>query len=201
MRNRITDFIIGVVVGMVIMFFIRKPLIKEVKVPFRVEVKVPVIEKVFDTVYTKGKVKIVKEVDTALVGQYKKANDSLKEALFNSAVTVREYKEVFEDSTITITVGANVTGTLNSLIAEYKTKPRVVVLDTTLKVDVPDYSRSFGVYGELGLPTNLGEGGMVEGPPILKVGFDVTNKKNFIYGGSFDTEKRVWIKVGKRFNY
>lgn len=195
MKNNIIGFVVAVLIGMAIMFFIRKPQIKEVKVPFRVEVKVPVIEKVFDTVYPKAKV--VKEVDTSLVEQYKKANDSLKKALFKSAVTVREYKEVFEDSTITITVGANVTGTLNSLIAEYKTKPRVVVLDTTLTVDVPDYSRSISVYGELGMPTIQG----IEASPVFKAGFDISNKRNWIWGGSYDTEKRVWLKLGKKFNF
>lgn len=195
MKNNIIVFVVAVLIGMAIMFFIRKPQIKEVKVPFKVEVKVPVIEKVFDTVYPKAKV--VKEVDTSLVEQYKKANDSLKKALFESAVTVREYKEVFEDSTITITVGAKVTGTLNSLIAEYKTKPRVVVLDTTLTVDVPDYSRSISVYGELGMPTIQ----WTEATPVFKVGFDISNKKNWIWGGSYDTEKRVWLKLGKKFNF
>lgn len=195
MKNNIIGFVVAVLIGMAIMFFIRKPQIKEVKAPFKVEVKVPVIEKVFDTVHPKAKV--VKEIDTSLVEQYKKANDSLKKALFESAVTVREYKEVFEDSTITITVGAKVTGTLNSLIAEYKTKPRVVVLDTTLTVDVPDYSRSISVYGELGMPTIQG----IEDTPVLKVGFDISNKRNWVWGGSYDTEKRVWVKLGKKFNF
>lgn len=201
MKNSITKYVIAVLIGMAIMFFIKKPQVKEVKVPFRVEVKVPVIERVFDTILKPFEVK--KEVvvrDEKLIEKYKKANDSLKEALFNSAVTVREYKEVFEDSTITITVGANVTGTLNSLIAEYKTKPRIIVLDTTLKVKVPDYSRSIGVYGEVGLPTNMNSKSMIS-TPVLKIGFDISNKKNWIYGGSFDTEKRVWIKVGKKFNF
>lgn len=194
-KSKIIGFAVAVLLGMAIMFFIRKPQIKEVKVPFKVEVKVPVIKRVFDTVYPKAKV--VKEVDSSLVEQYKKANDSLKEALFESAVTVREYKEVFEDSTITITVGAKVTGTLNSLIAEYKTKPRVVVLDTTLTVDVPDYSRSISVYGEMGMQTIQG----MEGAPVLKAGFDISNKGNWVWGGSYDTEKRVWLKLGKKFNF
>lgn len=148
MKNNILGFVVAVLVGMAIMFFIKKPQIKEVKVPFRVEVEVPVIEKVFDTVFEPQE--IIKKVvvkNEKLIEEYKKANDSLKEALFNSAVTVREYREVFEDSTITITVGAKVTGTLNSLVAEYKTKPRIIVVDTTLTVDVPDYSRSVVIYG------------------------------------------------------
>mgnify|MGYP001307800176 FL=1 len=198
MKNNILGFVVAVLVGMAIMFFIKKPQIKEVKVPFRVEVEVPVIEKVFDTVFEPQE--IIKKVvvkNEKLIEEYKKANDSLKEALFNSAVTVREYREVFEDSTITITVGAKVTGTLNSLVAEYKTKPRIIVVDTTLTVDVPDYSRSIVVYGEVGMPTMQN----TQAPPVLKVGFDISNKKNWVWGGSYDTEKRVWVKIGKKFNF
>lgn len=198
MKNNILGFVVAVLVGMAIMFFIKKPQIKEVKVPFRVEVEVPVIEKVFDTVFEPQE--IIKKVvvkNEKLIEEYKKANDSLKEALFNSAVTVREYREVFEDSTITITVGAKVTGTLNSLVAEYKTKPRIIVVDTTLTVDVPDYSRSIVVYGEAGMPTMQN----TQAPPVLKVGFDISNKKNWVWGGSYDTEKRVWVKIGKKFNF
>lgn len=198
MKNNILGFVVAVLVGMAIMFFIKKPQIKEVKVPFRVEVEVPVIEKVFDTVFEPQE--IIKKVvvkNEKLIEEYKKANDSLKEALFNSAVTVREYREVFEDSTITITVGAKVTGTLNSLVAEYKTKPRIIVVDTTLTVDVPDYSRSVVIYGEVGMPTMQN----TQAPPVIKVGFDISNKKNWVWGGSYDTEKRVWVKIGKKFNF
>jgi len=198
MKNNILGFVVAVLVGMAIMFFIKKPQIKEVKVPFRVEVEVPVIEKVFDTVFEPQEIiKSVVVKNDKLIEEYKKANDSLKEALFNSAVTVREYREVFEDSTITITVGAKVTGTLNSLVAEYKTKPRIIVVDTTLTVDVPDYSRSIVVYGEAGMPTMQN----TQAPPVLKVGFDISNKKNWVWGGSYDTEKRVWVKIGKKFNF
>ena len=200
MKKDIISYIVVFALGMALMFYIGKPQIKEVKVPFRVEVEVPVIEKVFDTVYKPVEIKktvVVK--NEKLIEEYKKANDSLKEALFNSAVTVKEYKEVFEDSTITITVGANVTGTLNSLIAEYKTKPRVVVLDTTLTVKVPDYNRSISVYGEIGLPTDQTK--QLSVTPIIKLGLDYSNKKNWLYGVSFDSEKRAWFKIGKKFNF
>jgi len=202
MKINIRAFVIGLLIGGIIIFFLKKEQTRVIEVPVRIEVEVPVIEHVFDTVYEPYEV--IKEVevrDEELIAEYEKANDSLKEALFNSAVTVREYKEVFEDSSITITVDAKVTGTLNSLIAEYKTKPRIVVVDTTLSVEVPDYSRSITVYGELGVPLALGTEGATEGAPILKVGLDLSNKKNWVFGGAIDTEKRVWVKVGKKFNF
>jgi hypothetical protein len=196
MKNNIIIFVAGLIVGAGLMYLLRKPEIKEIKVPFKVEVQVPVIQKEFDTIYLPiPKYEIL--VDTTLVEEYKKANDSLKQALFNSAVTVREYEEVFEDSTITITVGANVTGKLNSLVAKYKTKPRVVTVDTTLTVKVPNYNKGITVYGEVGMPTDRYE----PMSPVLKAGFDITNKNNWIWGGSFDTEKRAWFKLGKKFNF
>jgi hypothetical protein len=195
-KNELIALAIGLIIGIIVMYSLRKPEIVEVKVPFKVEVEVPVIEKEYDTIYTPVPEYTVL-VDSSLVEEYKKANDSLKEALYNSAVTVREYEEVFEDSTITITVGANVTGKLNSLVAKYKTKPRVIVLDTTLSVEVPNYRRGITFYGELGVPTPKG----VEMPPVLKGGFDITNKNNWVWGASYDTEKRVWVKLGKKFNF
>jgi hypothetical protein len=203
MKTGIKWFIVGALIGALVVYLLKNTIIKEVKVPFVVEVEVPIIEKEFDTIFLEGRPihNIVRVVDSSLVEKYRAANDSLRRELFNSAVTVREYQEVFEDSTITITVGANVTGTLNSLIAKYKTKPRVVVVDTTLTVEVPNYNRSISVYGELGLPTKVNELGTINAAPLLKAGFDITTKKNSIWGGSFDTENRVWVKYGKRFNF
>lgn len=197
-KREIIIGLVGILIGAIAMYMLRKPEIKEVKVPFKVEVKVPVIENVFDTIYTPvPEYTVIEVVDTALVDEYKKANDSLREALYKSAVTVRDYKEVFEDSSITITVGANVTGKLNSLVASYKTKPRVITIDTTLTVDVPNYSRGITLFGEVGMSSIQGD----TQPPVFKAGFDISNKKNWIYGGSFDTEKRVWVKLGKKFNF
>ena len=198
MRFDYRAFLVGLVVGSVITFFLTRRIVKEIKVPFKVEVKVPVIEKEFDTVYLPKPIyKPIVVVDTDLVNKYKKANDSLKKELFEKAVTVRDYKEVFEDDIQTITVDINVTGKLNSVFAKYVTKPRTIIIDTLLTVDVPDYSRPISVYGEVGMPTK----NYTQATPVLKAGFDISNKKNLIWGGSFDTEKRVWVKLGKKWNF
>lgn len=198
MKNNIIGFIIGILAGICIMFFLKKPIIKEIKVPFKVEVQVPVIEKEFDTIYEPVPItQIVKVFDTTLVEEYKKANDSLKMKLFESAVTVRDYEETFDDTIQTITVNMNVTGKLNSVFAKYITKPRTVLLDTIITVDVPDYSRSVSLYGEVGMPTQKAS----KSSPVLKAGFDISNKKNWVWGGSFDTEKRAWLKIGKKWHY
>lgn len=198
MKDSLTKYIIVFLIGMALMFTLKQCNTKEIKVPFRVEVEVPVVEVQHDTIYKPNPIPYpVKEVDTTLLEEYKKANDSLKQKLFESAVTVNEYKEVFEDSIQTITVDANVTGKLNSIAVGYKTKPRTIVVDTSLTVEVPENSRSLSPYIETGIPTQIELNPNI----VFKGGIDYTTKKNWTYGLSYDTEKRVWLKIGKRFNF
>jgi hypothetical protein len=66
MKNNIIIFVAGLIVGAGLMYLLRKPEIKEIKVPFKVEVQVPVIQKEFDTIYLPiPKYEIL--VDTTLV--------------------------------------------------------------------------------------------------------------------------------------
>lgn len=204
MKNKIGTILIAFALGMVLMFFLRGNNVKEVKVPFKVEIPVEVVKNVFDTIYYPIPVVKTKiEVDSSLVDEYKKANDSLKKELFEKAVTVNDYVETFEDSIQTITVKAQTTGTLNSLQASYETKPRTVTLDTTLTVEVPHYKRSLTPYSEVGIPTKLSPNleQAMKNTVVLKVGIDFKTKKNWTYGLSYDTEKRVWVKIGKTFNF
>ena len=190
---KIKQIIIGVVIGLAIMFTLKECNTEIIEVPVRVEVEVPVVVKEFDTIYEPVPVPYtVVELDTTLVEEYKKANDSLKQEIFNSAVTVREYKEIFEDSIQTITVGANVTGTLNSLSVGYETKPRTIVIDTVIPVKVP--TKPFTIYGEVGVPTNL-----LYPQVVFKAGADYKINKTFVVGGSYDTQGRVWGKIGIKF--
>ena len=168
-----------------------------IEVPVKVEYEVPVIVKEFDTVYKPQPVPyLVKEVDTTLIEEYKKANDSLKNELFRSAVSVNKYKETFEDSLQTITVDAEVTGKLNSMSVKYETKPKTIEISTKVPVKVPKNKISLSIYGETGLPTNLNQPNVV-----FKSGIDYTSKKDIIYGASFDTEKRLWLKIGYKFKF
>jgi hypothetical protein len=180
---------------MVAMFFIVNSKKEIIEVPVEIEVEVPIVEKVFDTVYElKPVTKTVKEIDTSLVEAYKKANDSLKQEMYEMSVTKNEYKKVFEDSIQTITVDAGVTGTLDYLVAEYKTKPRKVEVDTVIKVKVPGRQWSLSPYAEVGIPTNI-----LNPNIVFKGGLDFTSKKGIIYGGSYDTQGRVWAKIGLKF--
>lgn len=197
MKSNLTKYVVVFLIGMGLMFFLKQCNTEIVEVPVTVEVEVPVVEKEFDTIYEPQPIPyLVKEIDTALVEQYKKANDSLKEKLFEQAVEVKQYKEVFEDSIQTITVDAEVTGELNWLKTSYETKPRTIKVDTVIPVKVPRTDRFFMPYAEAGLPTNL------EYPQVvLKAGADISLDGNLVFGASYDTQGRAWGKVGYRFNF
>lgn len=192
MRLGIKGFLIGLLVGAVVTFVLKQYSKEVIKVPFEVEVEVPVVKHTFDTVYYPKPVPYkVKEIDTTLLEEYKKANDSLQEELFKSTVERKEYKEVFDDSIQTITVGADVTGKLNNLSVAYEQKPRKVKLDTTINVKIP---KRIGLifYIEAGMPKIINE----LNRPVLKVGGDLITKKNIVIGLSYDTNRTTWGKIG-----
>lgn len=204
MKSNTIKFLIPLIIGATIMFFIKDHSVKEVKVPFKVEIPIKVIEKQFDSIPYPVPVYVTETItDTSLVKEYEKANDSLKKELFNKAVKINNYEEKFEDTIQTITVKAQTTGTLNSLSVKYKTKPRTITLDTTLTVKVPDNKKSLSLYGEVGVPTTLpiSLDYSAKRTMALKVGIDFKTKKNWVYGVSYDTDKRAWIKLGKSFNF
>jgi hypothetical protein len=197
--------LIAFATGFLLMFLLHKCNTKEVKIPLKVDVKIPSESNNFKPI---DKPKPIEKpnkiivVDSSLVEEYKKANDSLKERLFEKAITNRDYKEVFEDDLQTITVKANVTGTLNTLSASYVTKERVVTVDTTVTFRVPENKRSIILYGEVGVP--LGTTPLISGdvvPITFKVGADIVNKKNWVYGVSYDTNETFWGKIGKKFDF
>jgi len=204
MKKKILTYLGVFLLGALLMLIVKQSNKEIIEVPVRFEVEVPVVEVQHDTIYEPKPIPyLVKKVDTSLVEEYKKANDSLKQELFKNAVTVNKYKEVFEDSIQTITVDANVTGKLNSLAVGYKTKPKSIVVDTVIPVKVPANDRSLSLYVETGIPTSLVSNNsiLLNNTIILKAGLDYENKKGTIFGASFDTKKTAWIKIGKKFNF
>jgi hypothetical protein len=192
MKTRIISALIGFLLGLILMFSVKQCSTEIVRVPIEIEVEVPVVEVQYDTIYTPKPIPYaVREVDTSLVEQYRKANDSLREALFNKAVTINNYKEVFDDEYQTITVDAETTGTLNFMTLGYKTKPRTIVVDTIVPITIPK-DLGLTLYTELGAPTDFS----INDKMIFKVGADILTKKNWVFGASYDTNKTAWGKIG-----
>jgi hypothetical protein len=191
MKDNLKYIVIGVILIFGIINFIN-PKIEYVDVPVRIEVPIPSIKKVHDTVYipVPYKVLVNSPVNKKLSDSLDKANtiiDSLK--AYKDFVIKRKYTQVFDDSTQTITVFAETTGTLDALQASYKTKPRVISLDTIIKVEIP--ARSMFFYGgSIGLP--VFDNNTLNVTPVFKADLYLKTKKDLLINLSVDTDGRVW---------
>jgi hypothetical protein len=164
-----------------------EPVIKEVPVEVPVIVKVPVIERKFDTIYKPGPTKY--KDNEELVEQYKALETEVERlSLLERATRTQWYTETYEDSVQAITVNTQVSGNLNWQNVSYETKPReieTVVRDT---IPVPVEPRIHLRAGaEVGVPTNLANPGAV-----LKGNLYLENKKGMIFSAGYDTQGRAW---------
>lgn len=111
------------------------PEIKEV--PVTVYVKVPIIQREFDTIENPYPVKVV-VTDSFYYKEYLILKDSLqRDSLARDALAVREYNNSFEDTVQTIDVFSRVRGHLLDVQASYVTKPFTVRHDTVIPVKIP----------------------------------------------------------------
>lgn len=132
--------------GAIIMYFLKGKEIIEVEVPVRVEVKVPVIKKEFDTVYKPYPIyNVVREIDSTIYKKYMRELDSIKrDEIFKGVVSIKEYNEKVENDTLTLSLFARVRGDLLSYRLGVETKPYTIPLDTVIRVKVPQYSEFYG---------------------------------------------------------
>lgn len=190
---------IGILIGILLMYFIQKPTIKEVPIRVEIEVPIPIIEKNFDTiyepypVYIKGEVKI----DSIYYKQWLKLNDSIsKDKSFKDAITINEYNTKFEDDTLTINIYSKTRGTLLEIKPDYKTKPRKIPVDTTIYIPLPKYNEFYGGL-EVGMP--LPNISTLDVTPILKSNFYWKTKKDKLWNISLDSEKRIFVGHAWKF--
>lgn len=197
------DYIICIIVGFAVGFFVAMGLLRnkpteDVRIPVTVEIELPPIEWTFETRTNLKPITILKErivVDSARLEEYRRANDSLKEELHKYAISKRDYKEIFEDSVQKITVDASVTGVLDKLSVGYEVFGRTVQVDTFVDYKMSQYKGGLILYGEFGIdPTD-------SYPLLFKAGLDIITRKKVMYGGSVDTKRRVYLKVGKIFDF
>lgn len=202
MQNFKNYIIFGLLIACVILFIRGCKDVETVtiKTPVYIEVPVPVVEKVFDTI--KEPYPVYVKADTVRVTEYINASDSLQQSMFEEAITVREYNEKFEDDYIIGNVYSKTTGTLDAQSFEYKTKPRVIIVDTTItqEIEVP-YKNKLFVGGELGMP--LQKYDQINESIIrnnikarVNLGLDT---KNFIYNTAIDTDTYLWLGVNYKF--
>lgn len=184
-----TYFALGIVATLLFKQCNKEPEI--IEVPIKIEVPVPVIEKVFDTVYYPVSVPSKsgnKKIDSTYIKKWESLkNDSIaREILFKKAIEIKEYRERVEDDTITINLALKVRGDLLNYQVDYKTKPRNIILDTVIKIPNPSVHKIF-LGGEVVLPSVSGPSftpsvapGVIFIPKdnkhVYKVSYDFINK-------------------------
>jgi len=163
-----------------------KPRVEYVEV--EVEVLVPSVEKVFDTIYepTPKYVK-VKEIDSTYYKKYTELIDEVaKDSIFKEAITVNEYNETFSDTLQTIQVYSKTRGQLIAQSVKYVTNPYSIKVKETVEIKKRS---SLSIGSEIGMPTiNL-----TNPVPILKANAILTNKRGNTFSISYDTEGRAWV--------
>ncbi len=179
----------------IILFLVQCDREKEiVEVPVRIEVPVPGIDGKTDTIYKPVpiRVEVPERGMNDLLDKYASTLDSLERLkMFIDAITVREYNNTFEDDTIKISTFSEVRGELLKQSNEYYIKPRTIVVDTVIDVQIPR-SNSFylagGVRSSFPIETPVG---------VLKGVF--INKKNNMLGLEAGTDGSFGVFYGIRF--
>jgi len=165
-----------------------------IKVPVRIEVPIPGIEGRTDTIYVPKPilVEVPKETDTHLEA-YLATKDSLERLrLYLDAITVREYRNEFEDDTIRINTWSRVRGELLAQSNEYFIKPRTIVFDTVIDVQIPRYNQFYlagGIRSQFPIETPVA---------VLKGVF--INKNNNMLGLEAGTDGSWGAFYGIKFN-
>lgn len=178
-----------IVAGVVWWYFQPSPgvEIREVPVEVPVQVTVPQIIKVFDTVHMPPVIKV--KDNKELVEAYQKLqteNEKLK--AYKESVKIRSYDKKYSDDTQDISVFTEVEGKVLKQSVEYDIKPReinTVVTETVPVIIEPKRSLRFGA--EMGVPVNQGSMS-----PVFKGNVILENKKGLMLSAGYDTEQRVW---------
>jgi hypothetical protein len=156
-----------------------------IKVPVRIEVPIPAIEGKTDTIYVPKPilVEVPKETDTHLEA-YLATKDSLERLrLYLDAITVREYRNEFEDDTIKIDTWSRVRGELLAQSNEYFIKPRTIAFDTVIDVAVPRFNELF-LYGG-------GKYSFIDKSMGFELKLILKNKKNNLLSIGIDSDGMV----------
>lgn len=130
-----------------------------------------------------------KQIDSLLkindfqTADFANANDSLKKLLFEKAIELNAFKQVFNDSNVIIEVNGIAQGTVKNLRANYTIKPISI---PPQKVTV--FALRTGL--EYGNSTELNKG-------LTKANLEFEFKRGNSFSTGYDSEKRVWIGYKK----
>ena len=186
-------FYLAIILGGIIWWYFQPSSeveIREVPIEIPVQVEVPRIVKVFDTVYMPPTI-VIKE-NKELVSKYeelKTENEKLQ--AYKDATSERVYNRTFSDDTQDISVYSKVSGKLVEQSVKYDIKPREITTVVKETVSVPiEPKRSLRAGAEMGIPLN-----QTQLDPVFKGNIMLENKKGLMLSAGYDTEQRVWAGV------
>lgn len=201
MKYTITAFIVGFILGCVGTYFFMKGEIVYVDVPVTIEVPIPVIKVETDTVYLPTPIPPANNSPAIDSTYYKRYLDLMgdkvrQDSLFKAAIRINEYRERIEDDTLIIDFYTKNRGELLEYQIGYETKPRNIVIDTTLKIPIP-LKGAIYYGGGLNIPTQSGSTELLTVEAGLML---LPKKKNRMYGVSYDfinktINGKVYIKL------
>lgn len=146
-------------------------------------------EIITETIYLpQYKEKVV--VDKTYKNLYNNAKDSIEKLnLYLDAIKINEYdKTIINNDTIKIIGKVKTRGDLLEYKIDYKIKPVKVTYIPEVIVKKPTLMG--GVSGELGIPTTPDNF-------IFKGNLNIINQKGNSLSIGYDTEKKIWVGIGK----
>jgi len=201
MTNNIYKIALIVVSIIAILLFVKSCQDKEtvtMDIPIEIDVPVPVVERVIDTVYKDSIVVRWLKPDKEVVIEYRNSNYETQDSLYVDATTIRNYLEVVEDDILIGEIFMQTQGKLNKYNFEYKTKPRIIRVDTVIRktLEIP-YNNRFAIGAQVGNPIGKTFQGTLEQP---KLRFDTyLDTKNILLNVSTDTDGYLWVGAAYKF--
>lgn len=197
LKHILISGVIGFLLGMTVMYFLRKCEKEIIKVPIKIEVPVPGVKDSFPyEVPVPKPYPVQNPINEDLkreLAQAKSQLDSLK--ILKEFVKPKLYTHIFEDKIQKIKVGMIASGSVDSVKVDYDIFPKTIPIDTIINVPIPK-QWSLWVKGSAVLPGN--ESLM---KPTLKPGLMIIPKKgNLAYDFEVDfTNKNAEVGLAFRF--
>lgn len=143
-----------------------------------------------DTIHYPAPYAVENPVNITLLQKYESLKDSIaKKQLFKEAITENEYNEMYEDSTVKISVYTKVRGKLLKQAPTYLIKPSKITYKDTTSISIAPLPK-IKVYGgiEVGQAVNA-----LVFKPQIKANLLLQNKKENIWSASYDSNNTAWI--------
>lgn len=131
--------------------------------------------------FLQGQINVLIAENKALQQFYNEASDSLKNVLFNKAIELKSFNQIFEDDKLKSEVSGIVQGEVKSLKLDYTIKPKTIDLP-------PQKENVFRLLGGFEYANNTSLTNS-----IFKANLGVQNRKGNIFRASLDNQQNIYV--------